>query len=249
MKVEDIVFHLDEIAPFDTAEEWDNCGLLVGSYDQEVKKVYIALDVTGAVIDDALSFGADLVITHHPLIFKPVKDILNDTVLYKAVASGMSFVASHTCLDKAVGGVNHQLAERVGIKKLEASEYDAFLKIGEIDEPCSAEAFANRLKATLGGAVSYTDSGKQIKTVALCSGAGGEFVALAKSIGADAFLTGEAKHHEYLLADELGISIFAAGHFETENMACEYLAKSIKSRFGDRVEIKVSALKNLLKNI
>ena len=248
MLVEDIAFHLDEIAPFDTAEEWDNCGLLVGSYDQEVKRIYIALDVTSAVIDDALSFGADLVITHHPLIFKPVREILSESVVYKAVASGMSFIASHTCLDKADGGVNHCLANKIGIKNLKTSEYDDFLKIGEV-EPCSAEDFARKIKSALGGMVSFTDNGKTIKTVALCSGAGGEFVSLANSIGADAFLTGEAKHHEYLLSEDIGISMFAAGHFETENMACEYLADSIKGRFGDTVEIKVSDLKNPLKYI
>lgn len=245
MLVEDIVFHLDEIAPFDTAEEWDNCGLLVGSYDQEVKRIYIALDVTNAVIEDALSFGADLVITHHPLIFKPMREILSDSVVYKAIASGMSFIAVHTCLDKAEGGVNHCLASKVGIKNLKTSESDSFLKYGEV-EPCTVEEFAKKLKSALGGKVFFTDSGKTIRKVALCSGAGGEFVALANTIGADAFLTGEAKHHEYLLSEDIGISMFAAGHFETENMVCEYLADSIKDRFGDKVEIKVSDLKNPL---
>lgn len=243
MTVKDIYDYLNLIAPFDTAEEWDNCGLTVGSFEKEVKKIYIALDATGNVIDDAVSFGADLVITHHPMIFTPISQILCDSPVYKAVASGMSFIASHTCLDKAEGGVNDCLAEKVGTKNLKACEDNAFLKYGEI-ELCSAKDFANKIKTALGGAVSFTDSGKIIKTVAMCSGAGGDMIAEAKTIGADAFLTGEAKHHEYLLSKEIGISLFVAGHYETENIVCEYLYKSLLEKFGNAIEIKISEFPN-----
>ena len=248
MTVKDVYDYLNIIAPFDTAEEWDNCGLLIGSYKKEVKKIYIALDVTDAVLEDAIDFGADLVITHHPMIFNPVSQVLEDSLVYKAVKSGMSFIASHTCLDKAEGGVNTCLANAVGIKNLKTSENDEFLKFGEI-EPCSAEAFAKKTKAALGGVVSFTDSGKTINTVALCSGSGGDLVAKAKRIGADAFLTGEAKHHEYLLSKELGISMLVAGHFETEKIICEYLYNSLKENFGDGIEIKVSDFKNPVNHI
>lgn len=243
MTVKDIYDYLNSIAPFDTAEVWDNCGLTVGSFEKEVKKIYIALDVTRAVIEDALSFGADLVITHHPMIFNPVSQILCDSPIYKAVASGLSFIASHTCLDKAKGGVNDCLANKVGVKNLKTSQDNDSLKYGEV-EPCSAEEFAKTIKSALRGAVSFTDSGKPIKTVAMCSGSGGDMVAEARSIGADAFLTGEAKHHEYLLSKDLGISMFVAGHFETENIVCEYLYNSLKEKFGDEIEIKVSDFKN-----
>ncbi len=243
MTVKDIYDYLNEIAPFDTAEEWDNCGLNIGSFNKEVKKIYIALDVTNDVLEAATTFGADLVITHHPLLFSPVSQILCDSVVYKAVASGMSFIASHTCLDKAEDGVNDCLANKVGIRNLKTSENDDFLKYGEI-EPCTAEEFAKKIKSALDGMVSFTDAGKTIKTVALCSGAGGDLVAAAKNIGADAFLTGEAKHHEYLLSKDMGISLFVAGHFETENIVCEYLYNSLKEKFGNEIEIKVSDLKN-----
>lgn len=248
MTVKDVYDYLDIIAPFDTAEEWDNCGLTVGSFNKDVKKIYIALDVTNDVLNDAISFGADLVITHHPMIFNPVSEIYCDSLVYKAVASGMSFIASHTCLDKAEGGVNTCLADKVGIKNLKTSGNDEFLKFGEI-EPCTAEELAKIIKSALGGTVSFTDAGKTIKTVALCSGGGGDLVSEAKKIGADAFLTGEAKHHEYLLSSDLGISMFTAGHFETENIVCEYLYNSLNEKFGDEIEIKISDLKNSVNNI
>ena len=248
MTVKDIYDYLNLIAPFDTAEEWDNCGLNIGSLDKNVKKIYISLDVTNAILEDAKAFDADLVITHHPMIFNPVSEILCDSLVYKAVASGMNFIASHTCLDKAEGGVNHCLANKVGIKNLKTSDNDEFLKYGEI-EPCTAEEFAKKIKSALGGMVSFTDAGKTIKTVALCSGGGGDLVAAAKNIGADAFLTGEAKHHEYLYSNDSGISMFVAGHFETENVVCEYLYNSLNEKFGSEIEIKVSDLKNPVNHI
>lgn len=248
MTVKDIYDFLNSIAPFDTAEEWDNCGLLVGDFEKNVEKIYIALDVTNAVIEDAASFGADLVITHHPLIFDPVSRIIAGSTLYKAVESGMSFIASHTCLDKAAGGVNDCLAQKVGVKNLKSCGDDPFLKLGEIS-PCSVAEFAAKVKTELGGTVSFTDSGKPVGTVALCSGAGGDLVSLAAQLGADAFLTGEAKHHEFALSNELGISLLVAGHYETENIICESLEKALSKEFGSELRVKASGLANPVNHI
>lgn len=238
MQIKAIYDFLDEIAPFDTAADFDNCGLSVGSLKKDVSKILIALDVTSEVIEEAKSMGAELVITHHPLIFTPVSSVDADTLLYKAVASGITFIASHTCLDKAVGGVNHCLADKVGITSLTDCPEDEFLKMGDI-EPMTADEFAKKIKSALGGKVSYTDSGKVIEKVALCSGSGGDLVRAAALAGADALLTGEAKHHELLDSREAGISLFAAGHYETEVVVCEYLANSIRSCFAD-IEVSVS---------
>lgn len=241
MTVKNIFDFLNQIAPFDTAEEWDNCGLSVGSLEKSCSKIYIALDVTSAVIEDALNFGADLVITHHPLIFNPVSKVESESVLYKAVKSGMTFVSSHTCLDKAKNGVNDCLAHALGIGNISVSDKDAFLNIGEI-EPCSVCTFAKIIKNALGGSVSFTDNNKILKKIAFCSGSGGDLVSLAAEESADALVTGEAKHHEYLLANELGIALFVAGHYETENIVCKNLEKLIKEKFGTAVDVKVSLL-------
>lgn len=237
MKVREIYNYLDSVAPFNTAAEWDNTGLSVGSLDSDVRKVLVSLDVTSAVIEKAIETGSDLVLTHHPLIFSPVSEIEKGSVLYNAVKSGITFVSSHTCLDKAEGGVNDTLAENVEIKNLRVSEIDEFLKIGET-EPCSVKAFAEKIKASLGGAVAYTDNGRVIKTVALCSGSGGDLVSAAALEGADALLTGEVKHHEYLLANELGVSVFSAGHYETENIICEKLKALLKDKFNE-LEVEI----------
>lgn len=232
MKIKDVYRFLDFIAPFDTAEEWDNCGLSVGSLENEVTKILVALDVTEEVINEAVQNGVQLVVTHHPLIFTPVSSIPADSLLYKAVKSGVTFISSHTCLDKATGGVNDCLARKVGLKNVKTSKTDAFLKIGEI-EPCKAEDFALKVKNALGGKVAFTVSDKKITKVAFCSGAGGDLVTLAAQEGADALLTGEAKHHEYSEAKRLGIALFDAGHFETEVVVCDYLKSCLENQFED----------------
>lgn len=232
MKIRELYEFLDFVAPFSTCAEWDNCGLSVGSLDNEFTKIMIALDVTDEVIDEALRIGAQVIVTHHPLIFNPVLQIEGNSLLYKAVKSGLTFISSHTCLDKAIGGVNDCLARKLGIKNVNHKTVDEFLKIGEI-EPCSVEAFAVKIKNSLGGNVSYTDNGKMIKKVAFCSGGGGDLINAAALMGADAFVTGEAKHHEYLEANRLGVAVFTAGHYETEVIVCDYLYELLIRQFDD----------------
>ncbi len=232
MKIKEVYDFLDFIAPFDTSAEWDNCGLSVGSLDNDFTKILVALDVTDEVIDEAVKMGAELVVTHHPLIFNSVSQIEGSGLLYKAVKSGVTFISSHTCLDKAIGGVNDCLARKAGICNVQHETIDEFLKIGEID-PCTPKEFAEKIKTALGGAVAYTDNGKAIKKVAFCSGGGGDLINAAAVMGADALLTGEAKHHEYLEAKCLGVALFAAGHYETEVIVCDYLSDILTKQFDD----------------
>ena len=242
--VKDIYLFLEAIAPFSTSAPWDNTGLLVGSETKEVKKVMLSLDVTSEVIDEAIENKVDLVITHHPLIFESVKSVTADTLLYKAVTSGISFISSHTCLDIAKDGVNDCLAKTVGLKNLKSVEADVFLKIGEIEEK-TEEEFVSLLKEKLSCNVLYNATGNNIKKVAFCSGSGGDLFALAKEMGADALLTGEAKYHEFLDASFNDITIFACGHFETEIVVIDTLKEKLEKEFKD-VEFLKANQKNII---
>lgn len=242
--VKDIYSFLDKIAPFSSSAPWDNTGLLVGDKNKEVKKVILSLDITSDVIDEAIKNNVDLVITHHPLIFEGVKSVTADTLLYKAVASGISFIASHTCLDIAKDGVNDCLANAVGIKNIYSVEEDAFLKIGEIEEQTEDE-FVSLLKEKLNCNVLFNSTGKKIKKVAFCSGSGGDLFSLAKECGADALLTGETKYHEFLDASFNNISIFSCGHFETEIVVIDTLKEKLEKEFKN-IEFIKSNQKNII---
>lgn len=237
MKIKEAYDFLDFVAPFKTSAEWDNCGLSVGSLENEFTKILVALDVTDEVIDEAVKIGAELVVTHHPLIFNPVSLVESNSLLYKAVKSGITFISSHTCLDKAIGGVNDCLARKAGIVNVQHKTIDEFLKIGDV-EPCTVKEFAEKIKESLGSAVAFTDNGKTIKRVAFCSGGGGDLIGAAAAMGADALLTGEAKHHEYLEAERLGVALITAGHYETEVIACDYLYDLLAKQF-DNAEVVV----------
>ncbi len=242
--VKDIYSFFDSIAPFSTSATWDNTGLLVGNEKSEVKKVMLSLDVTGDVIDEAIKNNVDLVITHHPLIFEGVKSVTSDTLLYKAVSSGISFISSHTCLDIAKDGVNDCLANAVGLKNITSIEEEPFLKIGETVEKTEAE-FVSLLKEKLNCNVLYNSTGNNIKKVAFCSGSGGDLFALAKEMGADALLTGEAKYHEFLDASFNNITIFACGHFETEIVVIDTLKEKLEKEFKD-IEFLKANQKNII---
>ena len=232
MKIKEVYNFLDFVAPFNTAAQWDNCGLSVGSLDNDFTKIVISLDVTEKVIAKALEIGAQLVVTHHPLIFNPVTLLQSDSLVYKAVQSGITFISTHTCLDKAIGGVNDCLARKAGIVNVQHKTVDEFLKIGDV-EPCTVKEFAEKIKDSLGSAVAFTDNGKTIKRVAFCSGGGGDLIGAAAAMGADALLTGEAKHHEYLEAERLGVALITAGHYETEVIACDYLYDLLSKQFDN----------------
>lgn len=242
--VKDIYSFLDSLAPFSTSAPWDNTGLLVGNENSEVKRVMLSLDVTGDVIDEAIENSVDLVITHHPLIFEGVKSVTADTLLYKAVSSGISFISSHTCLDIAKDGVNDCLANAVGLKNITSIEEEPFLKFGEIEEK-TEEEFVSLLKEKLSCNVLYNATRNNIKKVAFCSGAGGDLFNLAKELGADALLTGEAKYHEFLDASFNNITIFACGHFETEIVVIDTLKEKLEKEFNDIVFLK-SNQKNIV---
>jgi len=220
---------LERIAPKRLAEEWDNPGLLLGSPVQEVHKILTCLDVTDEVVEEAISQGADMIVAHHPLIFKGIKKLRTDLPLgarlQKLMVHGIAVAAAHTNLDTAEGGVNDVLARLIGLTdiqsfagKAEEGEDPTLGRIGYLPEAMSIEDFARQVKEAL--PVDYVRlvkaDAKRVKKVALCSGAGSEFIAKAAFLGADAYVTGDVKYHEAQQAVEMGLHVIDGGHFGTE---------------------------------
>lgn len=234
MKVIDIFNFLNQKFPVDTACDFDNVGLLIGDGEQTVTKVLISLDCTNDAINQAVKNGCELIITHHPVIFNPLKNILKGSIPYEVLRNNISVISMHTNLDIGIGGVNDSLCSTLSPLSIEtviASDGYALKKC--VISPIAANKLAENLKAKLGGSVRYTDSGKIIENVLVCSGSGGSFVEEVNGFGCDALITADVKHNHFLDADRFGISLFDAGHFNTEDVVIEPLKVLLKSEFLD----------------
>lgn len=227
-KVKDFYGYLNSIAPFETQEDWDNSGMLVGDMNAEVKKAAVVLDITHEEIKKAKAIGADLIISHHPVIFNPIKSVTKDSVPYELVASSINALCCHTPLDIADGGTNDSLAELLGINVTRAD--DPILRLGTV-EPTTAQGLAGKIANTLNTKVRYADAGKTIKKIAICTGAGCSLIEAAGEI--DAFITGDASHHNFLDCVQAGITLIAAGHYETEIIVVPVLVKKLQAQFPD----------------
>ncbi|MBR2724460.1 MAG: Nif3-like dinuclear metal center hexameric protein [Ruminococcus sp.] len=243
--IKDILNFTETFAPLCTAADFDNCGVLVGSTLQEVTKVLLALDITKEVAEEAKNMGAQLIISHHPVIFNPLKALTFDSIPYLLAQFGITALCLHTNLDIAENcGVNVCLANALSLSDTTLYAED-FLLVGKLPEAMSVQKFARFVKTRLGATcVAYTDSKRMLKTLAMCSGAGADFYALAKEKGADVFLTGEAKHHEYLDAAACDIPLVTAGHFHTEDVVITPLKEKLSKKFANVEFVKSKVCKN-----
>lgn len=234
MTVRDIYEYLDEIAPFSDAASWDNSGLIVGSMDAYVEKIVICLDVNNAVIDFAVKENAQLIVSHHPVIFKSLSRFDDNCLAYTAAVNKINIISAHTNLDKSPGGVNDTLCETIGAPYIKASPdiCCGFLNIIETENEMTAADLVLLLKQRLNTHVSYCDTGKKFNRIGVCCGSGADFVSEAFSIGCNAFITGEASYHDFLDAKNSGVSLFACGHFETEAPVIDKLRKFLSGRFN-----------------
>lgn len=237
MKINAVIRFADEIAPFDTAAEWDNIGLLAGDPDAAVSRVLLALDITPAVVREAHEKNVQLIVSHHPVIFSPLRRLVPGSAEYLLAKHDIAALCLHTNLDRAANGVNTALAAALRLKDT-ALYPDDFLLVGEPESPCHADEFAALLKERL-HAPSVRFTGGTVSRVAVSSGGGGEGVELSAKYGFDAFVTGELKHHHYLYAVQHGVAAFDAGHFSTENVVIAPLSKLFAKEFPD-IEFIVS---------
>ncbi len=238
-RISEIYSFIDSIAPFDTAMDFDNAGLLCGDINGVVKRALVCLDITRAAVLEAESLDCELIISHHPIIFRPIKSVPRDSVPYMLAQRSISAICAHTNLDLSPVGTNAQLAKLLGLRGTAFVDGEC-LMVGELEEEMTALEFARYIKARLGcGGLRYTDSMKSVKTVAICTGAGGDMV-YAASGRADALITGEIKHHELIDADKAGLSVFDIGHYRSEFIVCAPLAEMLRRRFAE-VDFTVSS--------
>ena len=215
---------MKQIAPLELAEGWDNPGLLVDC-GGEVRRVLVALDVTPEVVEEAAAQHCDAIVSHHPVIFSPLKRLSVQDVPFRLVQAGISAICMHTNLDAAEGGVNEVLAGIFGMKEMSvfAEGCGRVGSVAEITVPELARKAQQELAARCnlpenGPAVQVklVDAGKPVHRLAVISGAGGSLFEDAIAQGADCLLTGEANHHHAIDAKRLGLSLIAAGHYATE---------------------------------
>ena len=234
MTVNNILDYLKDKYPLDTACDFDNVGLLVGDKDITVTRAVVCLDCDINTVNYAKNVGAQLVVTHHPVIFDGLKDVTVGTVVYELVKAGISVISMHTNLDIAEGGVTENLCNAIGLLNVKPYvAHDGFL-IREAECPIhNAEKFAEHIKLKLGGAVRYADSGRDINRVLVCSGSGGGFLADVITGGYDALIAADIKHNVFMDAVNSGVTVFDAGHYQSENVIVAPLCELLKNAFCD----------------
>ena len=229
MTVRELYEILNEKIPPSLSCPWDNDGLMCcPDGARAVSRVLVALDVTDAVVHRATEEGYDLIVSHHPLIFKGLKAVNEESfIAAKAIdliRNGISVMSFHTRLDALDGGVNDVLAARLGLCNAEPFGEEGIGRIGDLAEPMSAEQFAALVKQALGApVVALADAGRPVSRVAVLGGGGSDDADAAHAAGADTYVTGELKYHQMVDAPEAGMNLIEAGHFYTEYPICEEL--------------------------
>ncbi len=248
--VNDVFNFLCELAPLDLQMDFDNAGFLVGHRDSVVLKALVALDVTDDVIDEAVNAGCQLIVSHHPLIFKPEKSFTDCTSggdkLLTLAENRIAVISMHTNLDIAQGGVNDVLMNTVGAHTEGALDADGCGRIGRFDAPMSMDEFLKLCREKLyANGLRYVDSGRPVERIAVMGGAGADSLEQAYRLGCDTYLTADIKYHQFLRARELGINLIDGDHFGTENPVVPYLASVLGGKFPN-VEFAVSRRHNAL---
>ncbi|MBE6240426.1 MAG: Nif3-like dinuclear metal center hexameric protein [Bacteroidales bacterium] len=239
MKVKDIISVIEEFAPLSIQEGWDNSGLCVGSPDDEVNGVLVALDCTPELIDEAVACGADMIVTHHPLIFSGLKRISPDTqtglAVMKAVKAGISIYAAHTNADKVIAGVSGAMAARIGLTDVEILQKDGdgtgLGVVGNLPEPISAGDAVTLLRGRFNLKAMRTSRplDGMITRVAMCGGSGGSLIAEARKAGAQLYVSGDISYHHFFT--ESGFMLVDIGHYESEIGIVDILFSLIKKNF------------------
>ena len=235
MNVTELYSKMCKYFPEELRCEWDNDGIMVcPDSNAEVKKVLLSLDVTEDIVDYAIDRGFDLIISHHPLIFRPLSRITEENHIsrkaVKLIANAISVFSFHTRADRAKGGVNDRLAEILGLNNTEPFGEDGLGRIGTVGEEYELEIFADAVKLALGAdSIKVSDGYNAVKKVAVVGGDGKDFVSDALKMGADTYVSGRLSYNVMEEAAEMGINLIEAGHYFTELPITEYFSEIISS--------------------
>lgn len=252
MRVKDIAAVVESFAPLSFQEDWDNSGLCVGSPEQEVHGVMLGFDCTPELVDEAVAAGADMIVTHHPLIYGGVKKILPEDptglTLIKAISAGVAVYAAHTNADKVIGGVSGAMARRLGLTGIEALDKSrpeaGFGAVGDLPRPMEAEEFIEYVKAAFGLKVlrSSRPLDIPISRVAMCGGSGSSFIQKAMEAGAQAYICGDVTYHRF--TTPAGFMVLDIGHYEGEVEIVDILFSLITKKipnFAVRISANLAA--------
>ena len=253
MTVTELYKNFCEYLPEDLRCEWDNDGIMVcPDSGAEVKKVLVALDVTEEIVDYAIECGFDLIVSHHPLIFRPLNTVTEENHIsrkvVKLIANAISVFSFHTRADRAKGGVNDRLADVIGIKNAVPFGEDGLGRIGNLSEEYELEIFADAVKLSLGAdMIKISDGYNAVKRVAVVGGDGKDFVKAALLMGADTYVSGRLSYNVMAEAAEMGINLIEAGHFFTEQPVTEFFSEII-SKLDPNVYVEI-ANSNMIRSI
>ena len=261
MKIKDVVDALEKFAPLPLQEEYDNSGLQVGLTETELSGALLCLDVSEAVIQEAVNRGCNMIISHHPLLFHPLKSVNADSYIgrcvIEAVKNGITVYSAHTNLDNADNGVNFKIAEKLGlagISRMNANNGGSGTGIvGYLKEPMCESAFLKFISSIFAAPrINHNSlSGKKIHKVAVCGGSGASFIQDAISAKADAFVTGEIGYHHFFGVEGV-ILLVETGHYESEQYTVDllhsYLTRVFPSARIEKTNMVTNPIKYYLSN-
>ena len=245
LTVQNVYDFINELAPFDTQDAWDNSGLLLGNPAAQVRGIHVALDCTEAVVAEAERLGANLIVTHHPVIFSSRKNLAErdpaTRLLCRLVRSHIAVISAHTNFDMAKGGTNDTLAALIGLENVRG---EGCIRVGELPEAMPAGDFEALLSARLNTVVRRMGPvNAPVRTIGMCSGGGSEFYQDTLKMGADAFISGEIHHHHALEAASFGMVCFECGHHATEEPGIFALADALQNE-ANAVQWNVTVTKS-----
>ncbi len=242
MLLKEIIKIFEEKFPLENKEEWDNVGLMVGDREADIKKAYVCLDVTPKAVEFATANGCNLIITHHPFIMPALLNIdyknEKSAMIRDIIKNDINVYSMHTNYDSSIGGINDILAGLLELENYTPEEAQIFRK-GVLKNEITLGEFVKKVKSILNikNVICCGDTDKKVKTVGICSGGGGSVI--MDAYPCDVFFTGEAKYHEFQNALANGVSVVAAGHFETENVALFKIRDILKDNNIEVIEKEV----------